>query len=172
MTRELMVLRHGKSDWNTGAARDFDRPLNKRGRKAVKRMGAWILERDLLPDRIVSSPATRARETALRLCRSAGLPESVIAWDERIYEAELGDLLSVLRECAVDSLRLMIVGHNPGLEELVLYLSDQTIEAPGEHPLMPTAALALFEVPDDWSELEGNSARLVGITRPRELKAS
>lgn len=169
MARELMVFRHGKSDWDAGAARDFDRPLNKRGRKAVKRMGAWVLQRGLLPDRIVGSPAARTRETVLGLCRSAGIEESVIAWDERIYEAELGDLLSVLREGAEDSKRLMIVGHNPGLEELVLYLSDEPVEAPGGHPLMPTAALALFEMQGPWNQLSQKCARLTGIIRPRAL---
>lgn len=169
MTYELMIFRHGKSDWAAGTAGDFDRPLNKRGRKAVKRMGRWIRDRSLVPARIVSSPAARARETAVGLCRSADIPESTIEWDDRIYEAGLGDLLSVLRACPEDSQRVMIVGHNPGLEELVLFLSDRSVEAPNESPLMPTAALALFKLRGDWSRLAEKCARLTGITRPRDL---
>ena len=172
MSRELLVFRHGKSDWGAGAANDFDRPLNKRGRKSVKQMGRWIRDQCLLPARIVSSPATRARETAVGFCRSAGISESLIHWDERIYAASLGELLIVLEACPSGSERIMIVGHNPGFEDLVLFLSDQNVAWPKEAPLMPTAALAVFEMPADWSHLEENCARLVGITRPRELARS
>ena len=89
MSRALLILRHGKSDWDSGAADDFHRPLAKRGRKAVKRMAQWLRAHGELPARIVSSPATRARETTLRFCRHAGLADSIVVWDEAIYGADV-----------------------------------------------------------------------------------
>ena len=86
MTRELLVLRHGKSDWTTDAPTDFERPLAPRGRKAAKRMGQWLRQNKLLPDHIVSSTAKRAKQTTLRACKFADIPESLIVWDPEIYE--------------------------------------------------------------------------------------
>lgn len=169
LKRELLILRHGKSDWGTNAARDFDRPLNKRGRKAVKRMGRWIQEQELLPDYIVSSPAKRAQETAVGVCRSAGIAEAQIGWNERIYGADSNTLLSALQACPPEAKRVMIIGHNPGLEELVVRLSSEKVEWPKEAPLMPTGAVARFEIIGDWDQLAAENARLVGITRPRQL---
>ena len=87
MTRELLVFRHGKSDWTSDASSDFERPLAKRGKKAVKQMGAWLEEQGHLPDCILSSPALRAKQTTLRLCRFAGMDESGITWLQAFYEA-------------------------------------------------------------------------------------
>ena len=89
MARELLVFRHGKSDWYSDAVNDFDRPLARRGRKAVKRMAFWLSDQNLLPQRILCSPAERARQTALRLCRFAEIPESRIVWKKTIYAADL-----------------------------------------------------------------------------------
>lgn len=173
MTRELLIFRHGKSDWTTDAPTDFDRPLAKRGRKAVKRMGRWLKDQGLLPDHIVSSPAKRAQQTAKRVCRFAELPSHLIHWEERIYEADVQTLLSVLVDCPKDAQRIMIIGHNPGLEELVYCLTGGTVdEPPPDGVLMPTAALAQLRTRNLWKNLKGGCAKLVSITRPRELETT
>ena len=169
MSRELLVFRHGKSDWGTDAADDFERPLAKRGRKAVARMARWLQDQDLAPDCIVSSTAVRAEQTTLRLCRHAGLSESIVTWTEVIYEAGLGTLLAVLAGVDPGCRRAMIVGHNPGFEHLVEHLSGGPIQAPPGSPGFPTAALARLAMPDDWSHLARGSAELLALVRPREL---
>jgi phosphohistidine phosphatase len=169
MSRELMLLRHGKSDWDAGAATDFERPLAPRGRKAVKRIGQWLREQDLMPDYIVSSPAERARHTTRRLCRFAKIPDSAIAWEPNIYEADLDALLEVVADCSREWNRVLLVGHNPGLEYLVRYLADESIGNWDADNLMPTTALVQLEMPDDWAQLAPGSARIITITRVREL---
>jgi phosphohistidine phosphatase len=169
MARELLIFRHGKSDWDSDAIDDFDRPLARRGRKAVKRMASWLSGQNLLPQRILSSPAERARQTALRLCRFADIPESRIVWEQAIYGADLHTLLDVLANTPGQHGRMMIVGHNPGLEELVEYLSGEPIEASAGGPALPTATLARLTMPYDWRRLTSGCARLMSVNRPREL---
>lgn len=169
MSRELMLLRHGKSDWHAGAATDFERPLALRGRKAVKRMGQWLREQDLIPDYIISSPAERARHTTRRLCRFAKIPDSGIAWEPNIYEANLDALLEVITHCPREWNRVLLIGHNPGLEYLVRYLADVSIKNWDADNLIPTTALVQLEMPDDWTQLAPGSARIIAIVRAREL---
>lgn len=171
MSRELLVLRHGKSDWSTDAASDFERPLAARGRKAVKYMGCWLREQQLLPDHIVSSPAKRAEQTTLRACQFAGISKTLVVWDRQIYAADVPDLLQVLAQCPKDKKRVMIVGHNPGFEDLVAYLGGDRIEVPPNGKLMPTAALARLEMPDQWNTLEPGCAVALSVTRARDLEA-
>lgn len=171
MSRELLILRHGKSDWSTDALSDFERPLAARGRKAVKRMGRWLREHRLLPDHIVSSPAERARQTTLRACKFAGIPKPPVLWEQNIYEAGVPDLLRVLAQCPQDKQRVMIVGHNPGFEDLVAYLGGEGTEIPPNGKLMPTAALAHVHLPDQWESLQPGCALRLRITRPRALGA-
>jgi phosphohistidine phosphatase len=170
MDRELLIFRHGKSDWGSDVVNDFDRPLSRRGRKAVKRMACWLREQNLLPRLILSSPAERARQTTLRLCRHADIPESRVAWDEAIYAADLGALLDVLAKAPGRHGRVMIVGHNPGLEQLVEYLAGEPIEAPAGSPALPTAALVRMTMPYQWKRLESGCAKLLSIDRPRGIK--
>ncbi|GMQ77321.1 MAG: histidine phosphatase family protein [Gammaproteobacteria bacterium] len=170
MQRELLILRHGKSDWGSDAVDDFDRPLSRRGRKAVKRMAFRLREQNLLPRQILSSPAERARQTTLRLCRHADIPESRVVWDQAIYAADLGALLDVLTKAPGGHSRVMIVGHNPGLEKLVAYLAGEPIEAPAGSPALPTAALVRMTMPGHWKRLASGCAQLVSIDRPRDLE--
>ena len=172
MTRELLIFRHGKSDWGADTVSDFDRPLARRGRKAVKNMASWLREQELLPQRILSSPAERARQTALRLCRHTDIPETRIDWQDGIYEADLEALLDVLAKAQGGDPLTMIVGHNPGLEALLEYLTGEAIKAQAGGPALPTATLARLSMPDDWQRLESGCAQLISINRPRELFAA
>ena len=169
MSRELLVLRHAKSAWDTGAARDFDRPLSKRGRRDAPRVGRFLARSGLTPDYVVASPALRARQTVIAVCAELSIDEADVHWDERIYHAATGTLMDVLAESPADAQRVLIAGHNPGLESLVQTLCRHRVPMPDDWKLMPTAALARLEVMVPWAELGHRQARLLSLTRSRSL---
>jgi phosphohistidine phosphatase len=171
MSRQLLILRHAKSAWDTDAPTDFERPLAKRGNKDAPLIGQWIRDGALTPDLVVSSPAERARQTALKVCEATGIDKRDIQFDRRIYDASLDDLLRVLADCPADAATVMIVGHNPGLELLLEYLcgSDGT-PTPADGKLLPTATIARVALPDAWDQLAMGAGKLVSITRPRSLR--
>ncbi|MFC1665812.1 histidine phosphatase family protein [Pseudomonadota bacterium] len=168
MLTELLILRHGKSDWSV-AVDDFHRPLKDRGKRGAQRMGLYLWQQGLLPDHIVSSPAERALVTAEKTCKAMGMGTLNIRCDQRIYAAELESLLTVLGDCPLNANRVMLVGHNPGLEDLLLHLSATQIPLPDNGKLLPTASLAHLSMPKDWKLLPAHSAHLLSITRPHEL---
>ncbi len=169
MKRSLLIMRHGKSDWNTDSQSDFERPLAKRGQKAVKRIGKWLIQQELTPDYIISSPANRAQQTAIGICRKLKLAESSITWEPRIYGADMQTLLDVLVACPPEKQKVMLIGHNPGLEMLLRYLAGETFETSQDHNPMPTAALASLDMPDNWESLDTGAGKLISIIYPREL---
>jgi phosphohistidine phosphatase len=171
MTRELLLLRHGKSDWNTGLP-DFERPLKERGRRGAQQLGNWLLEQDLLPDLILSSGAERARGTALEVCHTMGLALARLQWEPRIYAAGLKQLLAVLRGQSAGPARVLLVGHNPGLELLLRHLAGPTLEMPLDGKLLPTATLARLKMPDNWDSLTAGCAQLETLQRPAHLPAT
>ncbi|MGQ9660507.1 MAG: SixA phosphatase family protein [Thermochromatium sp.] len=167
MLRELLLLRHAKSDWGSGAASDFERPLAKRGKKDASKVGSWLYREGLIPDHVVSSPAERARQTVTKVCKHLDFKKKRIVWEDDLYEASVSELLGVLGRCPSEAASVLLVGHNPGLEELVLYLVGEEIERPADGKLLPTATVARLEMPDDWGRLDPGSAHLISITRPR-----
>jgi phosphohistidine phosphatase len=167
MTYELLLLRHAKSDW-TVEMDDFSRPLKKRGRRAAKRIGRWLREQQLIPDIVLSSPATRALETAQRVCKQLGMDQSAIICDPRIYQADAQTLLDILTTGGHQR-RVLLVGHNPGLEDLLLKLTPLTIPLSANGKCLPTAALAHLTFEGDWTELTEGSAQLVTLIRPDSL---
>ena len=169
MPRELLILRHAKSDWSSSAGADFDRPLAKRGKNDAPRIGAWMYREGLIPDYVVCSPAERARQTVLKVCKVLELKKKSIVWDKSAYDASLADLLGILSRCPQDASTVLLVGHNPGLEELVDFLAGDDVDEPEDGKLLPTASLARLELPDDWRALEAGCAQLISLTRPRNL---
>jgi len=161
--KTLLVLRHAKSSWNDSSLDDHERPLNERGRRDAPRMGELVQEYGLLPDLVVSSDAVRAQLTAEAVVESAGYTGEILL-DERLYLASPAEIILVLRTMREDAGTIMIVGHNPGLEELVEQLT-------GERQDLPTAALAQIALPiDRWDDLEiSTRGTLVGHWRPGEL---
>ncbi|WP_305908098.1 histidine phosphatase family protein [Methylomarinum sp. Ch1-1] len=168
MHKQLLLLRHGKSDWRVDVD-DFDRPLKKRGKLGAKRIGIWLKDRQLIPDYIVSSPAERAKATAKRLSKAIELDTRSIHYDPRLYEAGLGDLKAVLSDCPAGAERVLLVGHNPGLEQLLLYLQAGTLAPPKDGKLLATATLAMLNMPDDWTKLANGAAQLVSLIRASSL---
>ena len=165
---ELLLLRHGKSDWGAGTD-DYHRPLKNRGKRGAQRIGTWMWQQDVVPDHIISSPATRARETAYKAAKSMGLGVANVLLDERVYLSSTDDLLEVLRACPATTHRAMLVGHNPSLEDLLTRLVSDTIAIPDDGKLLPTATLARLELACEWDAVNTNCARLLSITRASSL---
>lgn len=169
--RMLLIQRHAKSAWDTDAAVDFDRPLAKRGKRDAPRMARWLRQQDPAPDLIVSSAARRAAQTALTVGATLGIEATSIRWDDRVYEGTTASLLGLLSEFADAPRCLLLIGHNPGLEQLTRYLCGSLPLAHERTKLLPTAAVARLSMPDHWRDLQPGTARLVSITRPRDLEA-
>jgi phosphohistidine phosphatase len=162
--KTLMLLRHAKSSWSEPDLSDHDRPLIEKGKKAAIRMGALLVEKGLVPDLILSSTARRARKTAKLAAKASGFSGEIQLLED-LYLASAGELLAEARAHAPEAAsRLLVVAHNPGLEDLVGILS-------GRHERFPTAALAIFEVSiDSWNELEpGVPFKLTAVFRPKNL---
>ncbi|MBF0097247.1 MAG: histidine phosphatase family protein [Magnetococcales bacterium] len=182
MTRQLYILRHAKSAWDTDAASDFDRPLAKRGQKDVPLMGAWMKEEKLIPEYVVSSPAERAKQTVIGVCQVLDIKEKKITWDRRIYGADTEELLEVLSELPSKCQSVLIVGHNPGLESLAAFLvgdlSQKATELNpngslnsefGDYGVVKTATLLHLEMELSWDALKQRCATLQQIKYPRAL---
>ncbi len=163
--RTLLLLRHAKSSRKDTSVKDFDRPLNQRGLKAAPSVGRLIRKRKLQPDLVLSSPAERARQTTELVLEGAGLKIEV-RHDERIYEATVARLFEVVAQIEDDANVAMLVGHNPGLEELVVSLTGESLS-------MPTAALACIELDiEKWNKVRAGAGRLEWLVKPKELKSS
>ena len=163
IVKTLLVLRHAKSSWKDQERSDHDRPLSKRGQRDAPRMGQLIAERRVLPDVIVSSTAKRANRTTEAVVGE--IEETVsVQHDRRLYLANSAEVVDVLRDIGGCSRCVMVVGHNPGLENLVTRLT-------GIAESLPTAALAEIQLPiRSWKTLTLTSAgQLNGIWCPREL---
>lgn len=167
MSRELWLLRHAKSDRKT-ATLDIDRPLNKRGKRAARKMGTWMQRQGLIPDWIISSPAERARATLDLVCEKLEFDIKDTLKDRRLYGQGIGSLRKVLSECPKEANRVLLVGHNPELEDLLIELTG-ALNLPDIDKIMPTAALARLAMPDDWSGLQAECAKLLAITYPNSL---
>lgn len=161
--KNLLVLRHAKSSWKQPELADHDRPLNKRGQRDAPRVGDLLREHDLVPDLIICSTAKRARKTAEMVAETSGY-QAEIQFERSFYASEPEALIEILQQVADDSDCVMIVGHNPDLEELLEMLT-------GDWERMPTATLAKIELPiSEWARISPDvPGKLVDIWRPREL---
>ncbi len=169
MSRYLLLLRHAKSAWDTGAATDFDRPLAKRGERDAPNMGKWLKKQGLVPDIVISSSALRAKQTSEAACRKIGIKQKDMSCDNRVYAAVTSELLEVLKGYKKKPKTLMLVGHNPSLEDLLIYLVGQDIQIPLDGKLLPTAAAAYVEMPNNWKDLAEGVGKLVSITRVKDI---
>jgi len=161
MTRELLILRHGKAEKDKGR-RDFERPITDPGKRGAQRMGIWLLRKGLIPDHIISSPAARAIESARKCCKAMGIGTDGITEDARIYDASVEALIEVLGDVPSKAQRVLLVGHNPALDRLIAY-------ADGGQPHLKTADLARLEMPEDWKAFESECSRLVSVTAAMKL---
>lgn len=170
---ELLILRHAKSDWEHGVESDFDRPLAPRGRKDAPRIGAWLREEGLWPDVVLCSPALRARETAQAVCDALQDGEQrravAVRFESGIYEGSRDTLLAALDKLRPGTHRVLLIGHNPGLDSLLVHLCGHELPYTGDGKLLTTAAVARVVLPGDWHRLPAGSGRLLSLVRPRDL---
>ena len=144
--KTLLLLRHAKSSWDDPGLDDHDRPLNKRGRRDAPRMGRLLLEEKLVPDEILCSTAARARETAEEVKEASGFAGDV-RFSRTLYLAGSREILAAVRTVAPAAGTAMVIGHNPGIEELL-----DTLTCAGKH--LSTAALARIELPiERWRDI-------------------
>jgi phosphohistidine phosphatase len=167
--RRLVVLRHAKSDWPAGVA-DEDRPLGRRGTRDAGAAGRWLVANDAQPDLVWCSPARRTRETWDALSAELGPgtgPE--VRFDSRVYEAGLDDLLDVVRDTPSAYDRVLLIGHNPGVQQLVLALAERGSDdaralAAAKYP---TSALAVLDLSATWVDVGPGSGLLSSFAVPR-----
>jgi phosphohistidine phosphatase len=161
--KTVLILRHAKSSWASDTLPDHDRPLNERGKRDAPRIGRLLREEDLLPDLILTSTAARARATAHLVADASGY-EGDIKKSRSFFHAPAGTFVQALRRLPDEYERVLLVAHNPGLEELLDALT-------GEEETLPTAALAVVTLPiNRWSALQASvQGRLIALWRPREL---
>jgi len=169
MTLRLLLLRHGKAAWPHGAL-DLDRPLAKRGREASMLMGNYLRDEGLRPDLVLVSPARRTLET-WELVRPM-LDGTEVRHDQRIYEAPVSRLINVLHEVEEGTGTILMIGHNPGFEDLAkLLVGEGDVDAILRiNQKYPTAGLAVIEFPHgSWREVRGKSGRLERFVTPKSL---
>jgi phosphohistidine phosphatase len=161
--KTLLIFRHAKSSKDDPSLEDHERPLNDRGRRDAHRMGRVLREEDLVPDRIVSSTAVRARATAEAAAKASGF-KGKVDLDSELYHASPEEYVEVLSHTPKEDDRVMVVGHNPGLERLVETLT-------GKRQTLPTAAIARVALPiQDWKQLKTSTkGKLERVWAPKEL---
>lgn len=170
--KRLSMLRHAKSGWDDPVARDFDRPLNPRGRRGAEAMGVHARRIALDAGFVLASPAVRVTETLDLFLPAAGLDDIEPHWDRRIYLASSATLFDCLKDLPDSAQHVLLSGHNPGMEDLILELAQQDGEGLRDRveEKYPTAALAILELGiARWADADNGVARLVHFTRPRDL---
>jgi phosphohistidine phosphatase len=160
--KTLLILRHAKSSWKKPELPDHERPLSKRGKKEAPKVGQYLKDNDLVPDLILSSNARRASATAQAVAEACGFAGQVDLYQD-LYLSEPTIYLDILRCLPDDAKRVLVVGHNPDMEELLTLLTEAN-----EH--LTTAALAVVDLPiSSWEELnEATDGRLKNLWTPRQ----
>jgi len=149
--KTLYLIRHAKSYWGNHSLSDFDRPLNKRGKRDAPFMGKILFDKKVNPDLIISSPARRAQNTATEIADKIGYSQKKILFDENLYEASSNDIFNVIRNIDKKYSSLMIFGHNPGLTMFNNSVSEVYIDN------IPTCGVVALQFEHNWSEI--NSVR-------------
>jgi phosphohistidine phosphatase len=170
--KRLIVLRHAKSSWDEPNLDDFDRPLNARGWKAARRMGTELKRRDMQFDLALASPALRVRETLNGLADGYGVFDFPIQFESGIYGAGAAALLDLVRTLPDGAGQCLLVGHNPGLQRLILELAvnDKNGLRDCVADRCPTAALAVIELAaQHWEDVAPGRGKLVELILPKEL---
>ncbi len=169
MKHQLIIVRHAKSAWDDASLDDYDRPLSPRGLNDIPPMARWLATHKLEIDLILSSSAKRTRQTAQLLCEHTGLNPKKIKWQDALYLADTTTLLETIGQTPAKTKQLMLIGHNPGLEELLTHLCGDELPLTSSGKLLTTATIAIVAVPDGWQTIKPHSCHLVKLMRPKEL---
>ena len=166
--KRLFLLRHAKSDWGEPGLADRDRPLSARGRKGAPLVAAFMAENDLRPALVLVSPALRARQTLEYF--SDAVSGARIEVEPDIYEAGVDDLLALLRRAPAEMGSILLVGHNPTMQDLVSTLAAGGPGLDSARAKLPTASLAVLDAEvDAWSDLGPGSATMTHFVSPKTL---
>ena len=165
---ELLLMRHAKSDWHSHTA-DIDRPLNDRGVRDAVRMGAYLKQVNLVPDKMVVSSAQRTQETASLLLENLPVDEKNIIIDRQLYLADRDTLCENIELYASEGQRLLILAHNPGMDYLVSYLASSPPSLSSSGKLMTTCAAACFTLDSLDSIKKPGQGLLKRLIRPGEI---
>jgi phosphohistidine phosphatase len=167
--RRVYLLRHAKSSWKDSSLADRDRPLAGRGRRAAAAIADHLEAEGIRPDLVLCSPARRTRETLERVETALG-DRVEVRFEEALYGASGVELLARLRALPPEPSSVMLIGHNPGLEDLALALASTGDGLARMREKYPTGALATIDLPaDEWDAIEADTAELVAYVRPRDL---
>lgn len=165
--KTLYLIRHAKSDWSDSTLSDFARPLNKRGKKNAPFMGELLAKIGIKPDLILSSPAERAKTTALIIADKVGYAEESIQFDEELYGAWIEEIEHVLKQVPDSKENVFLFGHNPGLTEFAAYISGYAIDN------IPTCGIFCVKLKEDsWKNPGKNGANFVSFEYPKKHKDS
>ena len=161
--RKIIFLRHAKSSWDNEYLSDHDRPLSERGLRDAPRMATRLKEKNIMPDLILSSTAKRAKETAEITAKSLGLSQSIICFERNLYHASPKEILNQIKIHADQSIEtLIVVGHNPGFNDVIEYLG-------GSIENLPTAGQFGFKLSiREWSEISPEKAEVWFFDYPKK----
>jgi len=160
--KNLLLVRHAKSSWKDSALSDFDRPLNKRGKRDAPFMGKLLKKNGIKPELVIASPALRALETAEIICREMDFPKEKLIYNKKLYAAGDDEILAVINLVNDSTDTLMIFSHNPGLTDLANMLSDKYIDN------IPTAGVVGLSCDGNWSELRSQSCKFLFFEYPKK----
>ena len=160
--KKLLIMRHAKANLGDGFEKDFDRTLSERGKKDAPEMGKRLKKNGVKPDLIISSPAARALKTAKEVAKEIDFPEKDIETDPEIYQADISDLIKVIRNLDDKNSKVMLFGHNPALTGLVGYLTNQFIDN------IPTSGVVQinFDFPT-WKQVTQQSGKFIFFDYPK-----
>lgn len=166
--KQILFLRHAKSSWSDSLLDDVDRPLAKRGRKDAPLIGSWLKKIDYLPNAVITSPATRARQTTDLVIQAAGLSLDLVSRNEKLYYGAAEDYLNCICQNKNKGDILLLVGHNPKIEQVISLLCSSP-----DHFIarMPTAGLVCLEHPAvEWKQVTEGTARIAWMLKPKLLR--
>ena len=167
--KRLYLLRHAKSDWGTPGLRDHDRTLAPRGHRAAPIVARYMAANDLRPSLVIVSSATRARETLGYF--DDVTKDATVQVEPAVYGADVGDLLGLIGRVADDMDSLLLVGHNPTMQDLALTLASGGPGAEAAHAKFPTAALAILDLDvDTWAGVGPGTGMMTGFVTPKQLE--
>jgi len=170
--KTIYLARHAKSSWTSAAKTDFDRPLSHRGLIDAAKIGAKLNTLNWKPDLVISSPALRAKKTCRILCESIHHPLDSIVWDKAIYAAYMVTLLHTLGQQSEQTESVMLIGHNPAMEDLLLHLCGEGLwkkHAQKNGKLFTTGNIAKIEFNGSWENLTMGNADLIQLLKPKSL---
>jgi len=163
--KTLYLIRHAKSDWSDESLSDFDRPLNKRGVKDAPLMGSKLLERGILPNLILSSPALRAKTTAHAIAQALSYPTDSIRYIHALYASDAQTILSIIRDVSASVETLFLFGHNPEITECANFITGGDIDN------IPTCGVVAIQLKNDsWESIGRNSADIIEFDFPKKYR--